>query len=235
MGYPDVPAAPKAVFPNAANISMMNNVNALRQASVPGGSYVRPMMGVPQVRPAQVVPGIRPTGDGVGAVGTQPGVVQGLMMDGTAAADLRQIALFVSKWRLEPHKTKIQLAKLTPARRRYIMQSFKFVPADGTTSMSKLEEYIEECEKSGWASVTTAASTTASVAATAAAPAAVPKDGGVKRELDASATVASDEKKPKTAGAEPAAPTTEAAAGAPAVPPTGQVVPPPAAKAVPAA
>merc|ERR1712039_234865 len=211
MGYPDVPAAPKAVFPNAANISMMNNVNALRQASVPGGSYVRPMMGVPQVRPAQVVPGVRPAGDSATAGGTQPGVVQGLMMDGTAAADLRQIALFVSKWRLEPHKTKIQLAKLTPARRRYIMQSFKFVPADGTTSM------------------------TASIAATAAAPAAVPKDGGVKRELDASATAASDEKKPKTAGAEPAAPTTEAAAGAPAVPPTGQVVPPPAAKAVPAA
>merc|ERR1712050_62351 len=97
-----------------------------------------------------------------------------------------------------------------------IMQSFKFVQAEGATSMSKLEEYIEECEKSGWASVNTAATTTASIAATAA----VPKDGGVKRELDASATVANDDKKPKTAGAEPADPTTEATAGAPVVPPT---------------
>merc|ERR1711933_378113 len=72
---------------------------------------------------------------------------------GSAAADLRQIALFVSKWRLEPSRTKALLANLTPPRRRFVMQSFKDASgATGAAPVVKLEEYIAQCEQTNaWA------------------------------------------------------------------------------------
>lgn len=83
-----------------------------------------------------------------GASGVAAMAVQGLS-PGTAE-DLRQIALFVSKWRLDPSGTKALLIKLPAQRRAYVIQNFQTTVT--TTAMSpvtKLEEYIAECEKSG--------------------------------------------------------------------------------------
>merc|ERR1719443_1112618 len=63
-----------------------------------------------------------------------------------AAAELRQIALFVSKWRLEPTKAKLLLAPLQYAKRRWVMDSFKYEPSSAMTSVQKLEEFLKECE-----------------------------------------------------------------------------------------
>lgn len=75
-----------------------------------------------------------------------------------AAADLRQIALFVSKWRLEPTRTKMLLARLPVVRRRYVMMNFKYAPVEGVSPVAKLEEYIQQCEKTNvWVAAAAAA------------------------------------------------------------------------------
>lgn len=68
---------------------------------------------------------------------------------GGPVAELRLIALFVAKWKMDPTKTKLLLAKMTPARRRYVIQNFK-TPATGTLDPSTaLDHFIAQCEKSG--------------------------------------------------------------------------------------
>jgi len=196
--FPDVPAAPKAVFPAAGT---MMNMGALRPAMV--GGFVRPMLGAGQGMGGMVRPNVVP-----GIMGARPvnATGEGLLADGTAAADLRQIALFVSKWRLEPQKAKTLLATLNPLRRRFVMQNFKFVQANGSTvtPVGKLEEYITACETSGWDGTMIAPGSLAAVApppaaASAAATAAV-LGIGVKRPLDI--TLAGDQhKRPKNPGA----------------------------------
>lgn len=66
---------------------------------------------------------------------------------GTAVAELRLIALFVAKWKLEPTQSKALLAKMLPHRRRYVIQHFK-TTVEGEDATKALEEYIAECEKS---------------------------------------------------------------------------------------
>lgn len=63
-------------------------------------------------------------------------------------AELRLIALFVAKWKLDPTKTKLAIAKLPTERRKYVITNFKTVAgADGTTPEvnQTLETYIAEC------------------------------------------------------------------------------------------
>lgn len=82
--------------------------------------------------------------------GSLNAVAAGMAGAAGSIADLRQIALFVSKWRLEPARTKMLLEKLSPPRRHYVMQNFKDTAAiNGVTPVSKLEEYITQCEQSG--------------------------------------------------------------------------------------
>eukprot|EP00930_Biecheleria_cincta_P054023 TRINITY_DN3989_c0_g2_i1.p1 TRINITY_DN3989_c0_g2~~TRINITY_DN3989_c0_g2_i1.p1 ORF type:complete len:329 (+),score=95.19 TRINITY_DN3989_c0_g2_i1:110-1096(+) len=91
----------------------------------------------------------------------------------------KDIALFVSTWKLDPNKAKAALEKLTPARRRYVMQNFKGAAANGASPAEKLEEYVAECEKSSaWDVDASATSTVGSNAADAA---------GVKRPLEETA------------------------------------------------
>lgn len=61
--------------------------------------------------------------------------------------ELRLIALFVAKWKLDPNRTKLILAKLMPNRRRYVIQSFKTPAVPDPTSA--LEQFIASCEKTG--------------------------------------------------------------------------------------
>eukprot|EP00450_Noctiluca_scintillans_P032057 CAMPEP_0194547220 /NCGR_PEP_ID=MMETSP0253-20130528/91825_1 /TAXON_ID=2966 /ORGANISM="Noctiluca scintillans" /LENGTH=78 /DNA_ID=CAMNT_0039394403 /DNA_START=57 /DNA_END=290 /DNA_ORIENTATION=+ len=59
--------------------------------------------------------------------------------------DLRLVALFVAKWKLDHTKTKMLLAKLTPPRRRFVIQRFK-TTVTGPPAFLTLEKYIKECD-----------------------------------------------------------------------------------------
>jgi len=103
-------------------------------------------------------------------------------------AELRLIALFVAKWKLDPTRTKTMMAKLTPQRRRYVIQTFK-TATPGIEATTELETYIAECEKTdSWAGAApppASAATTVPAAAVSPAPAAVApamlQHAGVKR------------------------------------------------------
>jgi len=70
------------------------------------------------------------------------------LVAGGPVAELRLIALFVAKWKLDPTKTKALVAKLTPNRRRYVIQNFKST-AQGDAGVAELETFIAECGTSG--------------------------------------------------------------------------------------
>jgi len=76
-----------------------------------------------------------------GITGVLPGA-------GGAVAELRLIALFVSKWKLEPTKTKMILAKITPTRRRYVISNFQ-TASTGEVAVAELEKFIQECTANG--------------------------------------------------------------------------------------
>lgn len=93
---------------------------------------------------------IRPVLGGI--AGLAPAAVPGAAAGPGPVAELRLIALFVAKWKLDPARTKMLLAKLTPYRRRHIIQSFKALTPGGEAT-DLLEKYIEECEKTdSWGS-----------------------------------------------------------------------------------
>lgn len=82
---------------------------------------------------------------------------------GGPLAELRLIALFVAKYKLDPTRTKLLLAKLTPARRRYVIQNFKTAAASGgELAMKALEGYIAQCERTNsWGGAATPTAATA--------------------------------------------------------------------------
>ncbi|CAE7515072.1 unnamed protein product [Symbiodinium natans] len=65
---------------------------------------------------------------------------------GSAVADLRLIALFVAKWKLDVARTKAALTKLLPSRRRWVIAHFK--PKGAAAVDDELEKYIAECQAS---------------------------------------------------------------------------------------
>lgn len=135
------------------------------QPGLTGLFAVRP--GMPQIIAAGAV---RPMGITVAPAAAlaaasrpvAPPVVAAAASASGPVAELRLIALFVAKWKLDPTRTKMMLAKMTPARRRYVIQNFKTV-ANGVEATNSLEQFIAQCEK-----------TNAWGAATAPAPAVVP-------------------------------------------------------------
>merc|ERR1719491_1301685 len=128
----------------------------------------------PIVQRAQPVTGLRPQqpksappSSAMGASGVAGG----------PSAELRQIALFIAKWKLEATKTKLLLARLTPPRRRWVMT--KFAMSGTGLPTAQLEQYIAQCERdNAWAA---AASESASGAASAGAP--KPAVSGLKRPV----------------------------------------------------
>lgn len=161
----DLEDVPEPVLPKASQL-----------VAITGG--IRPIVAA-ATRPAGmtplVAPGLRPAGTlPAGAVATQPGVVAAVAGAATAAAapgalgpitELRLIAIFVAKWKLDATRTKAVLAKLTPARRRYVIQNFK-TAASGPAANQALDIYLAQCEKTGsWGAATGVGSTPSSVAA----------------------------------------------------------------------
>jgi len=81
---------------------------------------------------------------------TQPGQGPALSPAGSVAGsapvvEIRLIALFVAKWKLEPVTAKKALATLTPTHRRFVIQNFKTANT-GVEATTELEEFIAKCE-----------------------------------------------------------------------------------------
>jgi len=169
-------------------------------------------VGMPGLMPggALNMGGIRPAIPGV-ATAAAPGAAAGAAAAGPVA-ELRLIALFVAKWKLDPTKTKTVMAKLTPARRRYVIQNFK-TATTGVAATTALEQYIAQCEKTNvWGAATATVTPAAGLAAAkpgmaavrpAMAPAAM---GGIKRPLTPPASMNDPNKRIRlaTPGATPA-------------------------------
>jgi hypothetical protein len=83
--------------------------------------------GVPLVRP------LGPAGAGAANGGVE-----------SAVTELKNIALFVAKWKLNAQKAKTALASLTQIKRKYVMENFKGAEGDKDVSEA-LEEFIKEC------------------------------------------------------------------------------------------
>mmetsp|Transcript_16937 Transcript_16937/g.43185 ORF Transcript_16937/g.43185 Transcript_16937/m.43185 type:complete len:329 (+) Transcript_16937:109-1095(+) len=114
----------------------------------PGAAATGPAAAVQTVAPPGIVvpPGV--------VAPPRPAASAPVTNGSTAAADLRAIALFISKWRLDPARTSALLMKLAPLRRNFVMQNFKDATLvnGAAVPIAKLEEYIAQCEKSGaWA------------------------------------------------------------------------------------
>merc|ERR1719272_32260 len=80
---------------------------------------------------------------------------------GTSApvVEIRLIALFVAKWKLDAVTAKTLLAKLTPAHRRYVIQNFK-TTSTGVEATTELGTYIAQCEEDkSWDSAAAAPAT----------------------------------------------------------------------------
>jgi len=118
-----------------------------------------------------VLPGqaglVRPAG-ALGVVPPAAGATATAVAGGPVA-ELRLIALFVAKWKLDPSRTKMMLAKVTAVRRRYVIEKFK-ATGEGMEATNSLEQFIAECESSGvWDTATPATTPAVTPAATPAA------------------------------------------------------------------
>jgi len=152
------------------------------------GAGVRPL-GAP-------VTTIRPAVPKVGAAVTVPAPAAPGAAAAGAVTELRLIALFVAKWKLDPTRTKMILAKLLPARRRYVIQHFKCANP-GPEATTALEQFILKCEQTNaWAGAVAVAAP-GGMAPRAVGPATM---AGVKRPL--APTLSTDpSKRPKMMGA----------------------------------
>lgn len=184
-------AAPQPGVPQAGMVASLQHLRALaaqRQALAAGG-LVRP---VSPMAPRPLMAGA-----------LRPLIPGQAMPPGAAAAsspvtELRLIALFVAKWKLDATRTKMMLAKMTPPRRRFVIQNFKTTAA-GPAAMLALEAYIAQCERTGWAGAATAG-----YASTAPRPLATPGSMALANgSMAHAAAVAAAAKRPLSAVASP--------------------------------
>lgn len=94
-------------------------------------------------------PAVPVAGAWAGAAGVKPvaaGAATGA--SASAAAEDRLISLFAAKWKLDVVRTKLMLAKLTPLRRRFVIQQFKATPGVDTTA--SLQAFISKQEQTSW-------------------------------------------------------------------------------------
>jgi len=176
---PKVPDPPKALL--SGLVRPLGMLNAMRPLGLFGTSVAPGLLRPAGVNglPPLTLPGLRPVAmqnslaaaaaaavaaaaaAKTNAAGTAPGQAIGAKSPAPtlsgAVADLRQIALFVSKWRLEPTRTKELLQMLPPERRRLVMSNFAYVPVNGTPSMVKFEEYITQCQRTDTRAATSVA------------------------------------------------------------------------------
>jgi hypothetical protein len=161
------------------------DIDEIKMPTLPMGGSAKPTL-VGGVQQAPVAAnGVKPVGTQVPAAYTAGGSAA-ITAAGAPVVEIRLIALFVAKWKLDPQASKAALAKLTSAHRRYIIQNFK-TQATGAAASKELETYVATCEADkSWDAVATngaangkAAADTPATAGTAATPVAT----GLKRPL----------------------------------------------------
>lgn len=151
----------------AAKITPIPKPGALAQsASAPA------LLRKPLIKPAG--PAKAAAATAAGTMASAAGTTAAGMVAGGPSAELKQIALFIQRWKLEATKSKLLLARLTPARRRWVMSNYKGV--------STLEQYIHQCDQTNaWGAATLPNSAAAPAAKQLAKPAAT--TAGLKRPL----------------------------------------------------
>lgn len=164
-GAPDLPPLEEVEMPELPTTVLSGPGGVVLPALRAG---VRPVLpAVAAATAARPATALRP----ITTIAATPGVLRLANVAGTAkvatapvataalggvgpAAELRLIAIFVAKWKLDPTRAKTILAKLTPQRRRYVIQNFK-TAVTGPAATSALEQYIAQCERTGaWGSIT---------------------------------------------------------------------------------
>lgn len=133
------PAGPRPVTPGIAGIKP---------------AATKPLISAP--KPAGLIPSLKPQPP---KAAPSAAAVAAAVKDGAQggpSAELRQIALFIAKWKLEATKTKLLLARLTPTRRRHVMTKFT-VSSSGGAPTAQLEQFIGQCERTNsWSSADSA-------------------------------------------------------------------------------
>lgn len=131
---------PEPVLPKTNPLLALASSGALGRPAVPAAGGLAGAIAAAKAAAAAKAGGLRPTG-----AGAAPGTVG-------PVTELRLIAIFVAKWKLDPTRTKAALARLTPARRRYVIQNFKTVSTGPTASVA-LDQFIAKCEQTNaWGS-----------------------------------------------------------------------------------
>jgi hypothetical protein len=128
---------------------------------------IRNMSGIVGIKPVSAGL-LTPTGKPPGPIAsaTAPADTSNATNVAAPLAELRVIALFVAKFKMDPTRTKMALAKLTPQKRQYVMKTFTCAESGGPAS-NALEKFLAECEQTNaWDSE--AATTSTSDAAPAA-------------------------------------------------------------------
>eukprot|EP00927_Polykrikos_kofoidii_P020817 TRINITY_DN19928_c0_g1_i1.p1 TRINITY_DN19928_c0_g1~~TRINITY_DN19928_c0_g1_i1.p1 ORF type:complete len:311 (+),score=63.80 TRINITY_DN19928_c0_g1_i1:137-1069(+) len=135
-------------------------------------------------------------------------------LGGKAQMELRLIADFVRKWKLDPTRTKLLLARLTPTRRRTVISTFEAPATNGVSPTAALERFISQSDQG--------AAPSSGGAPRPSAPKAPPKQvtsAGAKRPLSVSAAEEGETKRPRPAGyagsSAPARPSTAASLNGP--------------------
>lgn len=101
-------------------------------------AYAAGMLGIGASRTA--VPILRPTGAAGAGVTITPA--------GGALAQLKEIALFVAKFKMDPTKTKMHMAKVNAVRRKHIIENFSTEETE-VAAFEALEAFIKEQDELG--------------------------------------------------------------------------------------
>jgi len=155
-GAPDPPDLEDVPMPQVPKVATPTLVLGMGARPVIPGGLIRPGGIVVPGAPIRPVAGIRV----VPPAGTAPGAANGATATSGPAAELKLISLFIAKWKLDPTKAKMLLARMTPAKRRFVITNFKNAAgvADATFA---LEQYIAQCEKTNaWGAAVAAAGAT---------------------------------------------------------------------------
>jgi len=181
-------------------------------ARLPANSYgsTRPLERVPLKAPARTGEGTEEHDNAEGP--RRPPSIRPAVRPATSSAaptpssgpasELRQIAMFISKWELEPTKAKLVLARLPASRRRWVMANYK-----GTTNLAAYIQHVSRTN--AWANALSGA--TAQSGPSAGAALKRPQSSSEGNSTEAS-------KRPRTAVVAPTSSTSRAPPPAPAAP-----------------
>lgn len=155
-GAPEPPDLEDIVLPKLPQVPKIQPTlsGGAKAGAGTGPSLLKPSTPVPATRPGLTPTPSKGTTSNLGSGAKAAPAAKagtGNLAAGGPAAELRLIALFVSRWKLDPTKTKMMLAKLGAAKRKHVIQNFKPVP--GRDPTAQLQMFIQDCDKNNsWGS-----------------------------------------------------------------------------------